>query len=132
MPGKVTAVKKGKELESAVADLAAGLGLQVSRQVKVGRRLWGQERKIDLILTDPTLRKSIGIECKYQGGAGSADEKIPATIADIAAWPIPGLVVFEGAGFTANMRSYLLSTGRAVQLDDLEPWLRLFFGLPLA
>lgn len=132
MPGKATAVKKGKELENAVADLADTLGLQVSRQVKVGRRLWGQEPKIDLILTDPTQRKSIGIECKYQGGAGSADEKIPATIADIAAWPIPGLVVFEGAGFTANMRSYLLSTGRAVQVEDLEPWLRLFFGLPLA
>ena len=131
MPGKATAPKSGRELENEVADLAESLGLQVKRQVKVGRRLWGQERKIDLILTDTVQRKSLGIECKYQGGSGSADEKIPATIADIAAWPIQGLVVFKGDGFTANMRSYLISTGRAVMLDDVEPWLRLYFGLPL-
>lgn len=131
MPGKATAPKSGKALEDAVTQLARDLELEVRRQVKVGRRLWGQERRIDLILTEPQQRKSLGIECKYQAGSGSADEKIPATIADIAAWPIPGLVVFSGAGFSPNMRSYLISTGRAVELSDLEPWLRLFFGLSL-
>ncbi len=131
MPGRAAAPKSGRELEDAVTRLADGLGLQVRRQVKVGRRLWGQERRIDIILTEPVLRKRLGLECKYQGGKGSADEKIPATITDIVAWPIPGLVVFSGAGFTANMRSYLLSTGRAVEMQDLEPWLRLFFGLEL-
>ncbi len=129
MPGRATAVHSGHDLENQVVELAEHLELLVRRQVKVGRRLWGQERKIDIILTEPTQRKSLGIECKYQGGAGSADEKIPATISDIAAWPIQGLVVFAGAGFSANMRSYLLSTGRAVELPDLEPWLRLYFGL---
>ena len=131
MPGRAAAPKSGRELEDAVTLLAQGLGLDVRRQVKVGRRLWGQERRIDLILTEQSQRKSIGIECKYQAVSGSADEKIPATITDIAAWPIPGLVVFSGVGFSANMRSYLISTGRAVELPDLDPWLRLFFGLPL-
>lgn len=131
MPGKATAPKSGKALEDAVTQLAKDLELEVRRQVKVGRRLWGQERRIDLILTEPQQRKRLGVECKYQAGSGSADEKIPATIADIAAWPIPGLVVFSGAGFSPNMRSYLISTGRAVELSDLEPWLRLFFGLSL-
>ena len=131
MPGRAAAPKSGRELEDAVTLLAQRLGLDVRRQVKVGRRLWGQERRIDLILTEQSQRKSIGIECKYQNVSGSADEKIPATITDIAAWPIPGLVVFSGAGFSSNMRSYLISTGRAVELPDLEPWLRLFFGLPL-
>ena len=131
MPGRAAAPKSGRELEDAVTLLAQGLGLDVRRQVKVGRRLWGQERRIDLILTEQSQRKSIGIECKYQAVSGSADEKIPATITDIAAWPIPGLVVFSGVGFSSNMRSYLISTGRAVELPDLDPWLRLFFGLPL-
>ncbi len=131
MPGKSTAANHAKVLEDAVADLAEGLELEVKHQVRVGRRLWGSERKIDLVLRDSVQRKSIGIECKYQGVSGSVDEKIPATIADIAAWPIPGLVVFQGEGFSQNMRSYLLSTGRAVHFDDLEAWLRLFFGLPL-
>jgi hypothetical protein len=54
-----------------------------------------------------------------QGGGGSAEDKVPATIQDISAWPIPGVVVFGGDGFSAKML-----------LDDLEAWLRLFFGLP--
>jgi hypothetical protein len=40
--------------------------------------------------------------------------------------------VFAGAGFSANMTAFLLSTGKAVELADLEVWLRLYFGLDLA
>jgi hypothetical protein len=69
------------------------------------------------------------VECKYQGTQGSAEEKIPSTIQDLAAWPIPGLVVFSGDGFSPNMRSFLISTGKAVEFEDLEEWLVLYFGL---
>ena len=131
MPGRGAAPVQGKRLEDKVRELAQGLGLDVHDQVRVGRRLWGAERVIDLILTDPERRRSLGVECKFQGTRGTAEEKIPATIDDIGAWPIPGLVVFEGTGFTANMRSYLISTGKAVEVVDLDPWLRLYFGLPL-
>ena len=72
-----------------------------------------------------TLRDGCGV-------GGTAEEKIPATIQNIAAWPIPGLVVFAGGGFSDNMRSYLHSTGKAVAFEDLESWLRLFFGWPEA
>ena len=120
----------GKDLEQAVAEVARTLGLQVRTQVRVARRLWGAERRIDLVLRHPDSDRSLGIECKFQGTGGSAEEKIPATIQDIAAWPIPGIVVFEGAGFSANMRAYLHSTGKAVAYEDLAGWLTLFFGLP--
>ena len=83
------------------------------------------------MLTHPQTRKTLGIECKFQGVRGTAEEKIPATIKDIEAWPIPGLVVFAGEGFTENMRSFLISTGKAVEFEELMPWLCLFFGLPL-
>ena len=83
------------------------------------------------MLTEPTSRRRLGVECKYQRVSGSAEEKIPAIIQDIAAWPIPGIVVFGGEGFSANIRSFLISSGRAVDIVDLEPWLRLFFGLDL-
>jgi hypothetical protein len=84
-----------------------------------------------LAFTHPQTRKTLGVECKYQAVPGTAEEKIPATIKDIAAWPIPGIVVFAGVGFTENMKSFLISTGKAVEFSELEPWLRLFFGLPL-
>ena len=37
--------------------------------------------------------------------------------------------MFAGQGFSTNMTSYLHSTGKAVSFEDLEGWLRLFFGL---
>jgi hypothetical protein len=131
MPGRATAVANGDELTRAVAQLGRELGLETMEQVRVARRIWGAERHIDLVLVDPRSRKTLGLECKFQSERGTAEEKIPATIKDIEAWPIPGLVVFAGSGFTANMRSYLLSTGKAVELEELRPWLCLFFGLPL-
>ena len=130
MAGKATAVTSGGELRDKVAALGATLGLDVRVEVRVGRRLWGAVRHIDVVLTRKETGQTLGVECKYQGGGGSAEEKVPATIQDITAWPIPGLVVFGGSGFSSNMVAYFHSTGKAVSLDDLEAWLRLFFGLP--
>lgn len=116
-------------LRRRVASLVRNLDLDAREEVRVGRRLWGNVRHIDVVATDPSTRKSIGLECKYQSKPGTAEEKVPAVIRDIEAWPIPGLVVFDGEGFSQNMRTYLDSTGKAVRFEDLEDWLRLFFGL---
>src|SRR4029077_20107555 len=124
-------VHSGAELRDKVAALGTKLGLDVRTEVRVGRRLWGAVRSIDVVLTREGVGKTLGVECKFQGGGGSAEEKVPATIQDISAWPIEGIVVFSGDGFTSNMKSFLISTGKAVELADLEPWLRLYFGLPL-
>jgi hypothetical protein len=131
MSGRSAAPSGGDALELAVAALAERIGLEVRRQVKVGRRLWGAERRIDVVVTEPQSRRRLGLECKFQGVPGTAEEKIPTTIQDIAAWPIPGIVVFSGEGFSPYMRSFLIASGKAVELEDLEAWLRLFFGLPL-
>ena len=45
------AVASGAELEAAVREVGGHLGLQTRRQVKVGRRLWGAERYIDVVMT---------------------------------------------------------------------------------
>lgn len=131
MSGRALAVANGDGLTKAVAQLARDLGLEAFEQVRVARRIWGAERFIDVVLIHPQTRKTLGVECKYQAVRGTAEEKIPATIKDIEAWPIPGLVVFAGEGFTENMRSFLISTGRAVEFDELTPWLKLFFGLEM-
>jgi len=132
MSGGSVAVASGDGLVKAVAALAIGLGLEPREQVRVGRRIWGAERRIDVVLTHPTERRRLGIECKFQSKIGTAEEKIPTTIQDIAAWPIAGIVVFHGEGFSTAMRSFLLASGRAVEFEDLEGWLRLYFGLDLA
>jgi hypothetical protein len=131
MPGKATAVQNGDELVQEVVKIAKALGLETKEQFHVARRIWGANRKIDVILIEGKSRKTLGVECKFQATGGSAEEKIPATIQDIEAWPIPGIVVFSGEGITENMKSFLISTGKAIELNELEPWLRLFFGLPL-
>ena len=131
MSGRALAVANGDGLAKAVVQLGRELGLEAMEQVKVARRIWGAERYIDVVLTHPQTRKTLGIECKFQAVRGTAEEKIPATIKDIEAWPIPGLVVFAGEGFTENMRCFLISTGRAVEFEEITPWLCLFFGLPL-
>ena len=131
MPGLARAVSNGGELVNAVSDLGRQLGLESAEQVRVARRIWGAKRHIDVVLTHPLTRKTLGVECKYQAVGGTAEEKIPSTIQDIAAWPIPGIVVFSGVGFTENMKAFLLSTGKAVELNEVEPWLRLFFGLKI-
>lgn len=132
MAGRALAVSNGDELAKAVVQTGRDLGLEAMEQVRVARRIWGAERYIDVVLTHPQTRKTLGLECKFQGVRGTAEEKIPATIKDIEAWPIPGLVVFAGEGFTDNMQSFLISTGKAVEFGELVPWLSLFFGLPLS
>jgi PD-(D/E)XK nuclease superfamily domain len=129
MAGKAQAVESGNNLRDSVAAVGESLGLEAEMEVSVGRRVWGARRRIDVVLKDRTTRVSLGIECKFQGTKGSAEEKIPATIEDIRAWPIRGIVVYSGEGFSVNMKSYLLSTGMAVELPDLKKWLELYFGL---
>ena len=131
MAGGATAVTSGDILCKEVVALGERLGLGTREQFKCGRRIWGAERYIDVVLTHVESRRRLGIECKYQGTAGSAEEKIPAIIQDISAWPIPGLVVFSGNGFSTNIKSFLIASGKAVELEELEPWVQLFFGLEL-
>lgn len=129
MAGKATAPHQGKLLQDRVVHLALTLGLSAETEVRAARRLWGAKRRIDVVVKNPQTRQVLGIECKYQGSRGSAEEKIPATIQDIAHWPIPGIVVIDGPGFSDNMKGYLMSTGKAVWFNDLEDWLNLYFVL---
>ncbi len=129
MPGRATAPRKGEELKVKVVELAAALGLNAETEVKAARRLWGAKRRIDVVLKRPETDKVLGVECKFQGTKGSAEEKIPATIKDIEYWPIQGIVVIDGPGFSDNMKGFLMATGKAVWFEDLEDWLKLYFLL---
>jgi len=129
MPGRRRAGVSGAALEGKVKSLAESLGLSVRQGVRAGRRIWGKERKIDLVVKHPGTGKVLGIECKSQWTPGTAEEKIIATVQDIEHWPIPGVVVIAGTGFSKEIEGYLMSTGKVVWYDELEDWLRLYFGI---
>jgi hypothetical protein len=131
MSGSAGVVASGDLLVRAVAEVALRLGLAPRLDVRVGRRIWGAERHIDVVLTYSGNTRQLGIECLLQGAVVTAEERIPAIVQDLAAWPIPGIVVFSGDGFSPNMWSFLIASGKAVELGDLEVWLRLYFALDL-
>lgn len=129
MSGGSAAVESGKQLRDEVVAIGEALGLVAATEVKVGRRIWGSRRSIDVVLSQPDTGLRLGVECKFQKGTGTAEEKIAGTIEDIRAWPIRGLVVIGGPGFSVNMRGFLLASGVVVELEDLEDWLKMFFSL---
>lgn len=126
MPGGAK-TSKGHELRDRVVELAHKLGLEAKTEVKVARRIWGAQRRIDVVLRKPGSEKVLGIECKYQSAPGTAEEKIAITLEDMKHWPIPGIVVIDGEGFSDKMKGYLIASGKVVEWKDLEEWLRLFF-----
>ncbi len=131
MTAKKADIKNCNELIAAIVELAKGLGLETKEEYNVAKRIWGANRSIDIILRDPKTSKVLGIECKFQKTPGTIEEKLPATIEDIKAWPMNGIVVYAGEGITVNMKSYLVSTGKALEFEELDSWLKLYFGLPL-
>ncbi|MXX79628.1 MAG: hypothetical protein F4Y69_01175 [Chloroflexi bacterium] len=123
-------IKTGQQLERAVTRLAKALGLEARSQVAMGKRIWGRGRRVDVILRNPDTGQRLGIECKFQKVGGTAEEKIPLTITDIEAWPIRGLVVVHGEGFSPDFRAFIRSTSKVVEFEDLANWLGFFFDLP--
>ena len=117
-------------MERAVVRAGETLDLEAETQVAPGQRIWGRDRRIDVLLTRPETGVMLGVECKFQRTAGSTEEKILATISDINAWPIRGIVVMHGDGFSPDFKAFTRSSGKMVEFDELPTWLRSYFGLP--
>jgi hypothetical protein len=118
----------GARFEGEVEAVIRTLGLAYLRQAKMGVSILGRQRLVDFVVYDESGR-SLGIECKYQRAPGSAEDKLVHTIEDFDARPIKHVLVFGGEGFSRNIRGYLLSSGKAVELEQLRNYLVFFFGL---
>ena len=123
-------IRSGADLERAVAQVGEALGLEVETQVVMGDRIWGPRRHVDVVLSKQDSERIIGIECKYQRVSGSVEEKIPLTVEDIEDWPIRGIVVLHGEGFSRDFKPFLRGRGRIVEVRRLVEWLRFYFRLP--
>ncbi len=83
------------------------------------------------MLREPEQRLRLGIECKYQGVGGTAEEKIPATLQDIEAWAMRGIVVIHGTGFSRDFPAFARASGKVLSFDELADFLVDYFDLPM-
>ena len=74
-------------------------GIDVYEEVNVGTSIIGKQRRIDLFVLAKTGR-ALAVECKYQDSSGTADEKIPYALQDLAAQRLPGLIQPTGLGLS--------------------------------
>ena len=82
-------------------------GVAVYREVSMGKSIIGKNRRIDVFVVHEGTQRALAIECKYQGSQGTADEKIPYTLNDIAALRVPACVVWAGEGFSQGVKHML-------------------------
>ncbi len=117
------------DLVAHIAALAHELGLETRTRVSMGRKIWGRKRTVDVVVRDPRQPIRLGIACVFQSKQGTAEERSLATLEDMEAWPIRGLLVFAGDGYSDGFTAYLRARGSAVGLEELETWLQFFFDL---
>lgn len=99
-------------------------GLKVYREVPLGKSIIGKNRRVDVFAVHEASSKALAVECKVQTSSGTADEKIPYTLQDLAAMHIPAFVIYAGNGFSDGVLHMLRSNERAAYcLPDatLEP-----------
>ncbi len=99
-------------------------GLAVYREVSLGKSIIGKNRRVDVFAVHNASAKAMAIECKVQTSTGTADEKIPYTLQDLAAMHVPAFVVYAGSGFSDGVLHLLRSNERAaycLPALDLEP-----------
>jgi hypothetical protein len=77
-------------------------GLEVYEEVQLGTSIIGKQRRIDLLVIGPE-RQALVVECKYQDSAGTADEKIPYALDDMATLRLPAVLVYAGSGFSPGV-----------------------------
>lgn len=100
-----------------------GRGLHVYEEVSLGTSIIGKVRRVDLFVTGP-LGRALVIECKYQEGPGTADEKIPYALNDMEAMRVGGVIVYAGNGFSAGVLHLLQSSSLAAYCMPNEDLLR--------
>ncbi len=99
-------------------------GLKVYDEVSLGTSIIGKQRRIDLFVIGPD-DVGLAVECKYQDSSGTADEKIPYALNDMAAQRVAGVLVYAGNGFSEGVRHLLQGSEQAAYClpdeQDLTP-----------
>ena len=86
--------------------------LHVREEVTLGMTIIGKRRRLDILCVSE--QKALGLECKFQETNGTAEEKIPYALDDLAAMRIPGALVYAGPGFSSGLIHLLQASSNAV------------------
>ena len=97
-------------IASYIVDNFAERGIEVYREVAVGKSIIGKNRRVDLLLLDQARGAAFAVECKYQDSQGTADEKIPYALDDLASLQMAGCLVYAGGGFSTGVQHMLQSS----------------------
>jgi hypothetical protein len=101
-----------------IARRFAPRGLQVYREIRVGKTIIGKNRCIDIFCVAPaagdgTPQRAFAIECKFQDSQGTVDEKIPYALDDLLALPMAGCIAYAGQGFSQGVLHMLAASKHA-------------------
>ena len=103
----------------------AARGVKVYREVTFGKTIIGKNRRIDILVIEESTRAAMALECKYQDSAGTADEKIPYALEDLAQIGMPVCLVYAGEGFSQGILHMLAASPLAAyclpQTGNLAP-----------
>ena len=95
-------------------------GMRVYDEVNLGTTIIGKQRRIDLFVVSDA-GGALAVECKYQDSTGTADEKVPYALNDMAAQRVPGVLVYAGSGFSPGVLHLLQGSEYAAYcLPDAE------------
>ena len=117
------------EFERLIALIGGALGLDYRRRLTVGKTIYGKDREVDVLFRDARNGNRLAVEAKYQRVTGTADEKLPYAVLNLATLPLPGVIVYGGGGFHQGALHWLCANTRATDIARLSEWLTVFFAL---
>jgi hypothetical protein len=117
------------EFERLIALCGVTHGLDYRRRLTVGKTIYGKDREVDVLFRDSRNGNRLAVEAKYQRVTGTADEKLPYAVLNLATLPLPGVIVYGGGGFHQGALHWLCANTRATDIARLPEWLTVFFAL---
>src|SRR5205085_4727231 len=110
------------EFERLIALIGVSLGLDYRRKLTVGKTIYGKDREVDVLVRDARNGNRLAVEAKYQRVNGTADEKLPYAMLNLATLPLPGVIVYGGGGFHLGALHWLCANTRATDIARLSEW----------
>lgn len=99
----MTGAEYANLVASYIARRFGGRGLQVYREVRIGKTIIAKNRCVDVFCVAEDSRDAFAIECKFQDSEGTVDEKIPYALDDLQALPMRGCIAYAGKGFSKGV-----------------------------